>query len=133
MFKKLNWLKCDIELTKRADGSMILREVRWVKSDAEMAVLAESARIAAVGLKRAADLGAGRAVSLVTVRRMWAFFNRHSANYEKISDKASKWYQAWLGWGGNAALRWVYSILRKLGLIRDVAPTVARILNLKGV
>jgi len=41
---------------KVIDGSMILREVRWVKSDAEMAVLAESARIAAVGLKRALEV-----------------------------------------------------------------------------
>ena len=41
---------------KVIDGSMILREVRWVKSDAEMAVLKESARIAGIGLKRAAEV-----------------------------------------------------------------------------
>jgi Xaa-Pro aminopeptidase len=38
------------------DGSRILREVRWVKSDAEMAVLRESARIATIGLKRACEV-----------------------------------------------------------------------------
>ncbi len=41
---------------KVIDGSMILREVRWVKSDAEMAVLKESARIATIGLKRAREV-----------------------------------------------------------------------------
>lgn len=41
---------------KVIDGSMILREVRWVKSDAEMAMLKESARIAGVGLKRALEV-----------------------------------------------------------------------------
>jgi len=83
----------------------------------------------AVGLKRAADLSGGRSVGLATIKRMWAFFNRHSANYAKINEKTSKWYQAWLGWGGNAGLRWVYGILRERDEIRDVAPTVARILG----
>ncbi|MFN0042928.1 MAG: M24 family metallopeptidase [Alphaproteobacteria bacterium] len=41
---------------KVIDGSMILREVRWVKSDAEMAVLREGARIATAGLKRAMEV-----------------------------------------------------------------------------
>lgn len=86
----------------------------------------------AVGLKRASDLSNGRAVGLATIKRMWAFFSRHSSNYDKISDKTSKWYQAWLGWGGNAGLRWAYSILRQLDLIGDIAPTVAKILGVKG-
>ena len=38
------------------DGSMVLREVRWVKSPAEMAMLKESARLATVGLKRALEV-----------------------------------------------------------------------------
>ncbi|MBT7648533.1 MAG: aminopeptidase P family protein [Rhodospirillaceae bacterium] len=38
------------------DGSAILREVRWVKSPAEMACLTESARIATIGLQRAAEV-----------------------------------------------------------------------------
>ena len=41
---------------KVIDGSAILREVRWVKSLAEMECLKESARIATVGLKRAAEV-----------------------------------------------------------------------------
>ena len=39
-----------------ADGSAILRDVRWVKSPAELACLKESCRIAAVGLKRAGEV-----------------------------------------------------------------------------
>jgi len=38
------------------DGSTILREVRWVKSPAEMAMLKESARLASVGMKRAMEV-----------------------------------------------------------------------------
>ncbi len=38
------------------DGSRILREVRWVKSPAEVACLREGCRIASVGLKRAAEV-----------------------------------------------------------------------------
>ena len=38
------------------DGSLILREARWVKSPAEMACLKEAARIASVGLNRAREV-----------------------------------------------------------------------------
>jgi Xaa-Pro dipeptidase len=41
---------------KVIDGSLILREVRWVKSPAEIAMMKESARIATVGLKRALEV-----------------------------------------------------------------------------
>ncbi len=41
---------------KVIDGSGILREVRWVKSEAEIACLKESCRIASAGLKRAAEV-----------------------------------------------------------------------------
>tara|TARA_Y100001960_G_scaffold296506_1_gene342069 strand:+ start:2933 stop:4174 length:1242 start_codon:yes stop_codon:yes gene_type:complete len=41
---------------KVVDGSLVLRDVRWVKSPAEMEVLKESARLASVGMKRAMEV-----------------------------------------------------------------------------
>ncbi len=41
---------------KVIDGSAILRDVRWVKSPAEMEMLKESARLATIGLKRAMEV-----------------------------------------------------------------------------
>ena len=41
---------------KVVDASHIIREVRWIKSAAEMACLHEAARIASVGLKRAMEV-----------------------------------------------------------------------------
>ena len=38
------------------DGSLVLREVRWVKSSAEMACLKEGCRIASAGLERAREV-----------------------------------------------------------------------------
>ena len=38
------------------DGSLIMRDIRWVKSPAELACLQESCRIASVGLKRAQEV-----------------------------------------------------------------------------
>ncbi len=41
---------------KVVDGSLILRDVRWVKTPAEMACLKEGCRIAAAGLERAREV-----------------------------------------------------------------------------
>ena len=46
----------EAEGARVVDGSRILREVRWVKTPAEMACLRESCRIAAAGLERAREV-----------------------------------------------------------------------------
>ena len=60
--------------------------------------------VSEVDRARGLDLSAGRDVSLATVKRMAAFFDRES--FEK--NNAS-----WLLWGGDAGKRWAESILKK--------------------
>lgn len=65
-----------------------------------------------VGWKRASQLAKGEALSLDTIKRMKAFFDRHAKNKElKPKYKDTPWkdngYVAWLLWGGDAARKWV--------------------------
>jgi hypothetical protein len=72
-----------------------------------------------VGRARAAQLAAGRPVSLRTIRRMHSYFIRHK------NDKEGKGYTpdqkgypspgrvAWAAWGGNAGKTWAESIVRR--------------------
>jgi hypothetical protein len=68
-----------------------------------------------VGLARARDLSNGRPVSVETLRRMKAYFDRH-----EIDKRGSTWgergkgWQAWHGWGGDAGRSWVNGILRSV-------------------
>lgn len=65
------------------------------------------------GVQRASDLMSG-SVSEKTVRRMHAFFARHSAFKKFHKDKTSAAYISWLIWGGDAGKRWADSIVRRL-------------------
>jgi len=69
-----------------------------------------------VGRKRASDLSRGASVSLTTIRRMKAYFDRHQ------SDKDSpKWNDpspgkvAWYAWGGDAGYAWAKRVLGEEG------------------
>jgi len=67
-----------------------------------------------VGIARARDLANGRPVSLDTLRRMKAFFDRHRGSKPtKQPVQGSKWEQAWLGWGGNPGYAWAKSVLSR--------------------
>ena len=72
-----------------------------------------------VGKKRAADLAAGRPVSLDTVKRMYSFLSRHKENAE-----TSKGYGDGCGqlmydaWGGASALSWAESKIRQAEKMR---------------
>lgn len=68
-----------------------------------------------VGIARARDLAAGKSLSMKTIKRMKAYFDRH-----QIDKKASGWkpseegypskgFQAWLLWGGDPGYRWAMS------------------------
>ena len=70
-----------------------------------------------VGRKRAADLAAGRSLSMETIRRMHSFFHRHT-----VDSKAEGWNSgedgfpspgrvAWDAWGGDAGMTWVDGIV----------------------
>lgn len=67
-----------------------------------------------VGLARARDLANGRPISFATVQRMYSYLRRHEGDKEGATwDEQGKGWQAWNGWGGDAALRWSASILRE--------------------
>lgn len=74
----------------------------------------------AVGVARARDLSNGRAVSIRTLKRMRAYFDRH-----EIDSQATGWLKgekgfpsagriAWELWGGDAGRKWAESELNQL-------------------
>lgn len=74
----------------------------------------------AVGVARARDLSNGRAVSITTLKRMRAYFDRH-----EVDSQARGWFRgepgfpsagriAWELWGGDAGREWAKRMLEKL-------------------
>jgi phage-related protein (TIGR01555 family) len=68
-----------------------------------------------VGLARARDIANGRALSLDTVKRIKAYLDRHEADKqgETWADQGPGW-QAWNGWGGDAAKGWASAIIKRM-------------------
>ena len=66
-----------------------------------------------VGLARARDLMNRKSLSLDTVKRMKAYFDRHEVDKKGSTwnDKGKGW-QAWHGWGGDAGRAWANKIVR---------------------
>jgi len=68
-----------------------------------------------VGLARARDLSNGRPVSVETLRRMKAYFDRHEIDKQGSTwGERGKGWQAWYGWGGDAGRSWANGILRSV-------------------
>lgn len=67
-----------------------------------------------VGKVRAQQLAAGDPVSLVTVKRMYSYLSRAAEYYDPSDDKACGTI-SYLLWGGEPALRWAESVLRREG------------------
>lgn len=67
-----------------------------------------------VGIARARDLANGRALSLETVERMVAYFERHEVDKqgETWSEQGKGW-QAWMGWGGDEGWSWAKRIVKQ--------------------
>jgi hypothetical protein len=69
-----------------------------------------------VGRKRASDLAAGHSVSLDTVKRIKAYFDRHQVDKKATGfNSGEEGYPspgrvAWDAWGGDAAWSWATSI-----------------------
>ena len=69
-----------------------------------------------VGRKRASDLARGAGVSMTTVRRMKAYFDRHQGDKDATGFKAgeegypSPGRVAWDAWGGDAGYSWARGI-----------------------
>lgn len=69
-----------------------------------------------VGIARGHQLANRRPVSLDTLIRMRAYFDRHAVDKRGAGwGVDSKGWQAWLMWGGDAGRRWAESVLRREG------------------
>lgn len=66
------------------------------------------------GVQRASDLKNAKYMSPQTVKRMKAFFSRHSAFKEHHDDKMSKAFISWQLWGGDAGKNWAESVVNKM-------------------
>jgi len=72
-----------------------------------------------VGLTRANQIANGENLSVDTIRRIKAFFDRH-INNRTISPefKGTPWkdngYTSWLLWGGDDMYRWVEMIIKRI-------------------
>ena len=65
-----------------------------------------------VGRKRAADLARGASVSMTTIRRMKAYFDRHQGDKDSANwNDPSPGKVAWNAWGGDAGYSWVKGIM----------------------
>lgn len=75
----------------------------------------------AVGVARARDLSAQRALSPTTLRRMRSFFARHAVDKDAPGwasrSEPSAGYIAWLLWGGDAGRRWADTMVRRMDRI----------------
>lgn len=78
-----------------------------------------------VGLARARDLVNGRALSPATVRRMLRYFQRHEIDKQGSTwSEQGKGWQAWHGWGGDAAYAWARKVVKQMDA-RDERATEA--------
>lgn len=65
-----------------------------------------------VGRKRASDLARGASVSITTLRRMKAYFDRHQSDKDSPHwDEPSPGKVAWYAWGGDAGYAWAKRVL----------------------
>lgn len=72
------------------------------------------------GVARARDLANGKSLSLQTIRRMRAFFERHERNKDSRTESGEPGAGAiaWLLWGGDAGRRWANGVLRQEGVLK---------------
>ena len=73
-----------------------------------------------IGVARARDLSNGRTVSLKTLKRMKAYFDRHAVDSYAVGwFKGEKGFPsagriAWELWGGDAGRKWAEAKLKQL-------------------
>ena len=88
----------------------------------------------AIGLARARDISGRRMLSLDTVRRMKAYFDRHEVDKQgETWDEQGKGWQAWNGWGGDEGRTWAEAIVKRANAdamaVPDASATMARALS----
>jgi len=88
-----------------ADNARMALDVRESKPASQQGMTA-------VGLARANQLANRQSVSLETVQRMVAYFDRHEIDKQGSTwDEKGKGWQAWNGWGGDEGRVWANRIL----------------------
>jgi SPP1 gp7 family putative phage head morphogenesis protein len=103
-------LKGDTYTPPKGVQAAAQRALDWIKEDKA------GDGFTSVGRKRASDLARGAGVSMTTVRRMKAFFDRHQGDKDATGFKAgedgypSAGRVAWDAWGGDAGYSWVKGI-----------------------
>ena len=90
-----------------ADNAQRALDVRATKPESQRGMTP-------VGLARANQLAKREPVSLVTVLRMVAYFDRHEIDKEGSTwDEQGKGWQAWHGWGGDEGRAWARRIIEE--------------------
>jgi hypothetical protein len=93
-----------------ADNAQLALDVRATKPESQRGMTP-------VGLARANQLANREPVSLETVRRMVAYFDRHEVDKEGATwDEQGKGWQAWHGWGGDEGRAWARRILEEYNM-----------------
>lgn len=92
----------DIDFTVSKEMAENAKQALEIRSD-----MPESKQgMTPVGMRRAIQLAKREAVAPDTWRRMLSYFERHEIDKEGSSwDEKGKGWQAWQGWGGDAAFR----------------------------
>ena len=89
-----------------ADNAKLALEVRASKPESERGMTD-------VGIARARDIKNRANLSLDTVKRMKAFFDRHQVDKSgETWDEQGKGWQAWHGWGGDEGFTWAKGIVK---------------------
>jgi phage gp29-like protein len=90
-----------------ADNAARALEVRRSKPASERGMTA-------VGIARARDISNRADLSLDTVKRMKAYFDRHEVDKDGSTwSEQGKGWQAWMGWGGDEGRAWAEKIINK--------------------
>lgn len=80
------------------------------------------------GIARAAQLSTRRPVSMKTIARMVAYFERHEIDKQgETWDEQGKGWQAWQGWGGDEGWSWAKGVLAQAERAEKGDATVRRL------
>jgi hypothetical protein len=78
----------------------------------------------AIGVARAEELAACRALQPSTIRRMVSYFARHEVDKRARNfgneENPSAGYVAWLLWGGDEGRAWALDLKQRIGNAPDI-------------
>ena len=84
-----------------------------------------------VGIARARDIMNKRPLSIDSVKRMKAFFDRHEVDKKgETWNEQGRGWQAWMGWGGDEGYSWATKIVERLDVQADQVKEASRVTEL---